>query len=140
VKEKTNGCKECSMLPSLTRGNGTEVLAGLGKCPDLLESGLRMVGYVTYDLSLEKYSLVVTDRREPDDRSSATVQALDEADREIIRMVADGSVSKQIARHLDMSPATAGRRVRQALKKLGKRSRAEAVAHASQVGLLEIVA
>jgi DNA-binding NarL/FixJ family response regulator len=112
----------------------------LTTCPSQLEGGLLLVGVVTYDSLLDKYALIVTDQRERDADLTFSDDALDETERRLLRMVAQGSVSKQIARSLETSPATAGRRVRQALKKLGKRSRAAAVAHASKVGLLEPVA
>lgn len=106
--------------------------------------GLLLVGVITYDALRERHSIIVIDTGEHDAFSSAPDalsdefdRALSDKERQVLRMLADGAATKQIARCLETSMALASRRARWVVKKLGKRSRAAAVAHAAKVGLLE---
>ena len=56
---------------------------------------------------------------------------------EILRLVASGMSQAEIARELVISPKTVGKHIEHILKKLGVRSRAEAVAYAYRERLIE---
>jgi len=55
---------------------------------------------------------------------------------EVLRMMAEGLGTKAIAEHLNLKPSTAAWHVQTILEKLDAHSRLEAVAHATQRGLL----
>lgn len=58
---------------------------------------------------------------------------------EILRLLADGHDTKAIAGRLRISPTTVRNHVQRLLGKLGVHSRLQAVAHAAQHGLLQII-
>jgi DNA-binding NarL/FixJ family response regulator len=64
-------------------------------------------------------------------------QGLSEREREVLRLVADGLPTKQIAASLSISERTVKFHVNSILHKLGADNRAQAVALAAQRGLLE---
>ncbi len=96
-----------------------------------------MVGVITYDGSQRRYGLIVSSPCQGGPRTGPVEIGLNATDLRLLRMVAEGAGGKQIARTFQISISLAGRRVRQVVKKLGKHSRAEAVAHVAKAGLLE---
>ena len=58
-------------------------------------------------------------------------------ERQVLSLLADGATDGQIAAHLQLSPATVQTYVRNAKAKLGARTRAQAVALAIQVGVID---
>jgi PAS domain S-box-containing protein len=73
-------------------------------------------------------------RRAPDDRVGA--RALSPREREIVRLVAEGQAGPEIADELGIAHDTVRTHVRNAMDKLGARSRAQLVAKAIGEGLL----
>lgn len=63
-------------------------------------------------------------------------QALGERELEVLRLVAKGGTSVEIAQHMAMSEATIKRTLRQIYEKLGARNRSEAVAEAMKRNLI----
>jgi DNA-binding NarL/FixJ family response regulator len=66
----------------------------------------------------------------------ARAAALSEREREVLRLVAGGQANKQIARTLGITERTVKFHVTSILTKLGAENRAQAVALATQRGLL----
>jgi two-component system, NarL family, nitrate/nitrite response regulator NarL len=56
---------------------------------------------------------------------------------EILRLTADGRSAPEIARRLELSPATVKRHLLSLFEKLGVSDRASAVIAASEIGLLD---
>jgi two-component system, NarL family, nitrate/nitrite response regulator NarL len=56
---------------------------------------------------------------------------------EILRLTADGRSAPDIARRLELSPATVKRHLLSLFEKLGASDRASAVSTASEIGLLD---
>jgi DNA-binding CsgD family transcriptional regulator len=77
---------------------------------------------------------VPTQRRRTADPATS---ALSGREREVLSRIADGQDGPEIARELVVSPATVRTHVGNALRKLGARSRAHAVAIALRSGLLD---
>jgi DNA-binding CsgD family transcriptional regulator len=73
------------------------------------------------------------DQEEPS-RSEGRLSQLSIGERACLALAAQGMVSKQIARELDLSPHTVDDRIRSACRKLGARNRL----HAAQIYTLEI--
>jgi DNA-binding CsgD family transcriptional regulator len=66
---------------------------------------------------------------------SATPGGLSGREAEVMRLVATGCTSRQIGTELFLSPRTVEMHVRNSLRKLGCRTRAEAVRHLADLGL-----
>ncbi|MBI4319135.1 MAG: helix-turn-helix transcriptional regulator [Chloroflexi bacterium] len=103
----------------------------------LLGEGLLVVGVIAYDASKDRYGLILTANARGIPGTCPPDGALNELEQRVLQMIASGAGNKQVARTLRTSPSLASRRVRDIVKKLGKRSRAEAIAHASTLGLLK---
>jgi two-component system nitrate/nitrite response regulator NarL len=58
-------------------------------------------------------------------------------EREILRLTADGRSAPEIARRLDLSPATVKRHLLSLFEKLGVSDRAAAVSAATRMGLFD---
>jgi DNA-binding NarL/FixJ family response regulator len=67
---------------------------------------------------------------------SRTAPSLSQREREVLRLVADGQPTKQVARTLGITERTVKFHVNSIFHKLGAESRAQAVALAAQRGLL----
>jgi DNA-binding NarL/FixJ family response regulator len=79
----------------------------------------------------------VLDRlEESEKRRRAEAAGLTEEDVQILRLIADGATSSEIASEVFFSEITVKRRVSEILEKLGARHRAQAVFEAVQRGLL----
>jgi two-component system nitrate/nitrite response regulator NarL len=70
-------------------------------------------------------------------RSPATAVRLDDAERELLRLIAVGESTVRIAQKLHVSDRTVKRQTAALLRKLRVSSRAEAAALAGTVGLLD---
>jgi two-component system nitrate/nitrite response regulator NarL len=70
----------------------------------------------------------------PGDSAFAT---LSQREREVLRGLTEGMSNKEIARHLSLAEVTVKLHVRQIFKKIGARSRTEAVALAMRAGVME---
>lgn len=71
-------------------------------------------------------------------RPSRTIGHLTDREREVLRLVAQGLPGKQIARALDISERTVKFHTSSILRKLGADNRAQAVALATQRGLIDL--
>lgn len=69
-------------------------------------------------------------------RSVPDVPAADSADQRLLTMLASGLKDDAIARHLDISSRTVGRRVADLMDGLGARTRFQAGVHAQRRSLL----
>ena len=69
-------------------------------------------------------------------RHEETAQAVTERERQVLRLVAQGHSSKEIARELDLSIKTVGNHRTRILEKLGAANTAEAIGLAYQIGLI----
>ena len=108
--------------------------------PKLMGEGLQVVAVLTYDASLDRFGLIVTESGHTGATVNPCNRNLDEEELRVLRMLANGACSKHIARSMETSVSLAGRRAREAVKKMGTPSRAAAIAHAVKAGLLEPVA
>jgi PAS domain S-box-containing protein len=75
-------------------------------------------------------------RREPDAADTSGTAALSRREREVVQFVALGSTSAEIAEELRIAPDTVRTHVRNAMTKVGARSRAQLVAKALGDGLI----
>ena len=73
-------------------------------------------------------------------RSPSTATRLTERERDVLRLIAQGLQSKQIARTLGISERTVKFHTSALLRKLDAENRAQAVAHAAHRGLLDQIA
>ena len=76
-------------------------------------------------------------RRGPRDRTRENAAHLTAREVEVVRLLADGLRNSEIAERLVVSPRTIDHHVSAVLRKLGAKSRGEAVAAASRAGLLD---
>ena len=76
-------------------------------------------------------------RRGPRDRTRENAAHLTAREVEVVRLLADGLRNGEIAERLVVSPRTIDHHVSAVLRKLGAKSRGEAVAAASRAGLLD---
>jgi DNA-binding NarL/FixJ family response regulator len=76
-------------------------------------------------------------RRGPRDRTRENAAHLTAREIEVVRLLAEGLRNGEIAERLVVSPRTIDHHVSAVLRKLGAKSRGEAVAAASRAGLLD---
>jgi DNA-binding NarL/FixJ family response regulator len=80
-----------------------------------------------------------TPRTESSGRRAGTFSDLTTRESEVLRLLAHGLTQEQIARELEISPATVGTHIQRVLGKLDVHSRTQAVALAYREGLVEQV-
>jgi DNA-binding NarL/FixJ family response regulator len=72
--------------------------------------------------------------RQGNDNGGQAIKALSSRESEILGLLAEGLTGEQIAKHLILSPETVRTHVRNAMEKLGARTRTEAVVKALDAG------
>jgi two-component system, NarL family, response regulator DevR len=87
----------------------------------------RLLGDLLHDLIVQ---------RRTQDRTSSLVARLSPREREVLALVSAGADQRQIAGALDISPLTAKTHIHRLLQKLEVRSRVEAAALASTLGIV----
>ena len=71
-------------------------------------------------------------------RSPESPEKLTERETEVLRLLAEGSANKEIARKLDISEHTVKSHVHSLLAKLGMLSRTQAALYAARIGLVSL--
>jgi len=75
-------------------------------------------------------------REEPDHVQTRTLEALTSREREVLRLIALGHTNAEVAQMLDVSVRTVENHRASVMRKLGLRTRAELVRHATEAGLV----
>lgn len=77
-------------------------------------------------------------RRSRGDEEDESMGMLTDREREVLTLVAEGLLNREIGRMLDISPKTVARHRENIMKKLGLHSRTELVKYAIKIGLIDI--
>jgi DNA-binding NarL/FixJ family response regulator len=108
-------------------------LADVGAAVRLVADGGRAI-----EPELEQAAVMALGRFAQQAREGSEVQAaLTPRELEILVMVSQGFTMRQVGRRLDISPRTVETHVAKLYRKLGVRTRVQAVARAAQLGLIE---
>ena len=140
-----------SVLVVSDRTDGTTVLEVMRAGADgylVKPDGLRRVGQALRELaaggrvldpSVEKVAVIELGRFAWKARKGSEVGALlTTRERQVLRLLADGLTTQQVARRLEISPRTVETHVAKLYRKLSVRSRMQAIARAAQLGLIEL--
>jgi len=133
------------------RGDGSAVLDAMRADVDAFlvkPDGLRRIGDAirrvrdgerVVDPSLEQAAVLELGRFARQAReTSEAVAALTPREREILSLLAEGLTMRQIGRRLAISPRTVETHVAKLYRKLGVRSRVQAISKAASLGLIEL--
>jgi PAS domain S-box-containing protein len=110
----------------LLRGDGTRIVAPYSAIPNVapgLHLGIALLGSKGGEVAPR-----------PDDRAE---RGLTRRERQVLRQIALGATSEQAAGQMGVSPETARTHVRNAMEKLGARTRAQAIALALKRRLID---
>ncbi len=108
-------------------------LAGVGAAVRLVADGGRAI-----DPSHEQSAVMALGRFAQQAREGSEVQAtLTPRELEILSMISQGFTMRQVGNRLGISPRTVETHVAKLYRKLGVRTRVQAVSHAAQLGLIE---
>ncbi|QNA85216.1 response regulator transcription factor [Sphingomonas sp. So64.6b] len=110
--------------------SGTEIIMA---AIDLILAGGRYIPQRVADLAAGTQSEPVRDIQS-DTRSTKPIVTPRQA--EVLRLVAEGYSNKEVARHLDLSPATIKTHVAQAIAAIGATNRTDAAIRARALGLI----
>jgi DNA-binding NarL/FixJ family response regulator len=84
-------------------------------------------------------TLLLQDRlRQDNDEEGAAISALTEREREVLTLVAEGLMNRDIGEMLGISPKTVARHRENIMRKLGLHSRTELVKYAIRIGLIDL--
>jgi DNA-binding NarL/FixJ family response regulator len=108
-------------------------LAGIGTAVRVVADGGRSI-----DPELEQAAVMALGRLAQHAREGSELRAaLTPREHEILIMVSHGSTMQQVGRRLGISPRTVETHVAKLYRKLGVRTRVQAVARAAELGLIE---
>jgi len=100
-------------------------------------ASLREAGGLRVAAAGEAADLIIIEAR-PSERAPEGDALLTQRELEVLRLLAEGSSNKTIARRLGISAHTAKFHVGRLLDKLDANGRADAVAHAARLGVLHL--
>jgi DNA-binding NarL/FixJ family response regulator len=106
----------------------------VGEAVSRIAAGERLI-----DPELEQAAVMALGEFARHAREGSQVQAtLTPREHQILLMVSDGSTMQQVASRLGISPRTVETHVAKLYRKLGVRTRVQAVARAAQLGLIDL--
>jgi DNA-binding NarL/FixJ family response regulator len=136
ITDRTDGPSVLGALKLGVRGylDKADGFRGVGAAVRLVAAGERVI-----DPELEQAAVMALGSFARNAREGSEVQAtLTPREHEILVMVSTGSTMQQVARRLGISPRTVETHVAKLYRKLGVRTRVQAVARAAQLGLIDL--
>lgn len=135
ITDRTDGASVLGALKLGVRGylDKADGFRGVGAAVRLVAAGQRVI-----DPQLEQAAVVALGSFARNAREGSEVRAtLTPREHEILALVSTGCTMQQVARRLGISPRTVETHVAKLYRKLGVRTRAQAVARAAQLGLID---
>jgi DNA-binding NarL/FixJ family response regulator len=135
ISDRTDGASVLGALKLGVRGylDKAQGYRGVGAAVRLVAAGERVI-----DPELEQAAVIALGSFARNAREGSEVRAtLTPREHEILVMVSTGSTMQQVARRLGISPRTVETHVAKLYRKLGVRTRVQAVARAAQLGLID---
>jgi DNA-binding NarL/FixJ family response regulator len=136
ISDRTDGASVLGALKLGVRGylDKANGFRGVGAAVRIVAAGERVIGP-----ELEQAAVVALGSFARNAREGSEVHAsLTPREHEILAMVSTGSTMQQVARSLGISPRTVETHVAKLYRKLGVRTRVQAVARAAQLGLIDV--
>jgi DNA-binding NarL/FixJ family response regulator len=136
VTERTDGTVVLEALKLDVRGyiNKSDDLRVIGPAIQTVASGQRLIAG-----DLERSAVEALGRLAKQARDSSEMNArLTARERQILFLVSDGLTMRQIGRRLNISPRTVETHVGKLYRKLGVRTRVQAVSKAASLGLIDL--
>jgi two-component system, NarL family, nitrate/nitrite response regulator NarL len=136
LTDRTDGASVLDALKLGVRGylGKADGLRQVGEAVSRIAAGERLI-----DPELEQAAVMALGEFARHAREGSQVQAtLTPREHQILLMVSDGSTMQQVASRLGISPRTVETHVAKLYRKLGVRSRVQAVARAAQLGLIDL--
>jgi DNA-binding NarL/FixJ family response regulator len=136
ISDRTDGASVLGALKLGVRGylDKADGFRGVGAVVRAVAAGERVI-----DPELEQAAVMALGSFARNAREGSEVRAtLTPREHEILVMVSTGSTMQQVARRLEISPRTVETHVAKLYRKLGVRTRVQAVARAAQLGLIEL--
>jgi DNA-binding NarL/FixJ family response regulator len=134
LSDRTDGASILAAMQLGARGYLRRgALTGVGAAVRDVAAGRRAI-----DPALERAAVAALGQLARQAREGSAVQAtLTPREREILSMVSQGLTMQQAARRLGISPRTVETHISKLYRKLGVRTRLQAVARAAELGLIE---
>jgi DNA-binding NarL/FixJ family response regulator len=136
LTDRTDGASVLDALKLGVRGylGKAEALRGVGDAVSRIAAGERLI-----DPELEQAAVMALGEFARHAREGSEVQAtLTPREQQILVLVSDGFTMQQVARRLSISPRTVETHVAKLYRKLGVRTRVQAVSRAAQLGLIDL--
>jgi DNA-binding NarL/FixJ family response regulator len=136
ITERTDGAVVLEALKLNVRGyvNKSDDLRFIAPAIQAVVSGQRLIAE-----DLERSAVAALGRLAKQARDSSEMSAkMTARERQILAMVSDGLTMQQIGRRLTISPRTVETHVGKLYRKLGVRTRVEAVSKAASLGLIDL--